>query len=376
VAQARAGHGSPPVVDASDVIIVGGGVAGLSAAALLAPYKRVLLLEREALLASQASGNNAAIHRPLEQDARSAQLARRSRELLAALIGPDVYQASGLLLVSGEAAPIAALAQVAASQALRHSVCEASDLRLRAPSLEGGSARHGLFLADGGVLDLPALTSGLARVARSRGAQLQTSVGVARVTHTAGRVSGVALAGGEQIAAEHVVLAAGAWSATLAAASGLPLPLTPRRRHLVQLEAADCAIACEPVIWRLDDEVYYRPEGGQRVLASPCDQTPWPAEQPAHDPAELRSLAQKLERLAPRLAGARVRHSWACLRTFAPDAELVAGCDPRVHGLHWLGGLGGRGMSVATAAAEVLVDSLLGRCESPHRVALAPERYT
>jgi D-arginine dehydrogenase len=357
------------------VIIVGGGVAGLSVAALLAPHKRVLLLEREPQLASQASGNNAAIYRPLEQDARSAQLARRSRELLVQLIGPGVHQASGLLLVSQDAAPVAALGRVAAAQGVRHVQLGETDLHARAPSLVGGEARHGLLLLDGGVLDLVALTGGLTRVARARGAELETDVGVTRVTHAAGRVTGVLTADGEQLAAPDVVLAAGAWSATLGAASGFPLPLAPRRRHLVQLEAADFVLSREPVVWRLEDEVYYRSEGHD-VLASPCDETPWLAEQPPNDPAELSALTQKLQRLAPSLASAKVRRAWACLRTYAPDGEIVAGADARVQGLHWLAGLGGRGMSVATAAAELLVDSVLGRGESPQRVALAPARFT
>jgi D-arginine dehydrogenase len=344
------------------VIVIGGGVAGLSAAALLAPHRPVVLLEREALLASHASGNNAAIHRPLEHDVFSAQLALRSRELLDELIGPEVLSKTGLILLSRDGEAVRALAAIAVEAGVAHSVLSGEALNARVPSLTGGEAQHGLLLHDGGVLDLHRLTTGLARRAREHGAELRTNARVRALACDAAaqRIQGVVLDDGTHMEAEHVVLAAGAWSADLAAAAGFPLPLTPLRRHLLQLTAAGAPPPpTQAVVWRLEDEVYFRPES-QGVLASPCDETPWQAERaPITDPAALLELGQKLERTAPALARASVRRAWACLRTFAPDRELVVGRDPRARGLHWLAALGGRGMSVAPAAAEMLTSELL-----------------
>lgn len=354
------------------IIVIGGGVAGLSAAALLAPHRSVLLLEREALLASHASGNNAAIHRPLEHDVFSAELARRSRELLEALIGPEVLSKTGLILLSRDAEAVRALAETAAKAGVRHSVLSGAALSARVPSLIGGEAQHGLLLHDGGVLDLHRLTTGLAQRAREHGAELRTSVSVRALDYDAGarRMRGVLLDDGTRLEASEVVLAAGAWSGELAAAAGFPLPLTPLRRHLLQLTAAGSPPPpSEAVVWRLEDEVYFRPES-HGVLASPCDETPWAAERaPVTDPAALLELAHKLERTAPSLASASVRRAWACLRTFAPDRELVVGRDPRARGLCWLAALGGRGMSVAPAAAEMLTSELIGD-DSEGRTAL------
>jgi D-arginine dehydrogenase len=345
------------------IIVIGGGVAGLSAAALLAPHRPVVLLEREPLLASQASGNNAAIHRPLEHDVYSAELARRSRELLETLIGPEVLSKTGLILLSRDAEVVRALAAIAVEAHVRHTVLSGAALCARVPSLRGGEAQHGLLLHDGGVLDLHRLTTGLAQTARAHGAELRTNIAVRALDYdaVARRMRGVVLDDGTHMRASHVVLAAGAWSAELAAAAGFPLPLTPLRRHLLQLTAAGSPPPpTEAVVWRLEDEVYFRPES-QGVLASPCDETPWAAERaPLTEPAALLDLAHKLERTAPSLASARVRRAWACLRTFAPDRELVVGSDPRAQGLHWLAALGGRGMSVAPAAAEMLASELLG----------------
>ena len=60
--------------------------------------------------------------------------------------------------------------------------------------------------------------------------------------------------------------------------------------------------------------------------------------------------------IAPDLGVRQVRSYWACLRTFAPDRDLVVGPDPRIEGLSWFGGLGGRGMSVAIAAGAWLTE--------------------
>jgi D-arginine dehydrogenase len=218
-----------------------------------------------------------------------------------------------------------------------------------------------VLVEDGGVLDVHGLNTALARAARAAGAELRTGAGVARLRAERERVAGVELADGTFVPAAAVVLAAGAFSVALASACGADLPLTPLRRHLVQLQPrADQTLgASDPVVWRLDDELYYRPESGG-VLASPCDEVAWPAGEPQADPAALETLASKLMRTAPRLASSRVVRSWACLRTFAPDRELVVGPDERISGLFWLCGLGGRGMAVAPAAGQILAAGMRG----------------
>ncbi|HBH01037.1 MAG TPA: hypothetical protein DDZ42_03785, partial [Candidatus Rokubacteria bacterium] len=120
---------------------------------------------------------------------------------------------------------------------------------------------------------------------------------------------------------------------------GAPLPLVPLRRRLARLGGVAPVDARGPVVWALGDECYFRPESGG-VLASPCDETPWPACLPPHEPRALERLARKLGALAPPLGEASVRRAWACLRTFAPDRVVVAGADARVGGLFWLAGLG------------------------------------
>lgn len=360
-----------------DAIVIGGGIAGLAAAYHLtrAPGLSVVLLEREPVLAAHSSGNNAAIFRPLETRLGIAALAERTRQLLDALMGGSSagwLRPTGLLLVAAQATFLGDLAALAQQRGVRHALMERRDLERLVPVLSGGEAATGLFVPDAGVTDVHAVITRLADAVRAAGGSIATGCDVARVRVDAGHVEGVELASGESIATPVVVIAAGAWAASLGAASAAPLPLTPLRRHLAHLDAADRLSPSTPVVWRLDDEVYFREES-RGLLASPCDEDPWAAGVPPCDPGALELLAAKLGRLAPSFERAAVRRAWACLRTFTPDRTPVAGADPRVRGLFWLAGLGGSGLAVGVAAGEVVAAVVRGQ-EHPLGAILTPAR--
>jgi len=314
------------------VLVIGGGIAGLSAAWHLARRGvDTVVVERELFFCSQASGRNAGIFRTSSDEGEPLPWALRSRELLDAL-APEVLRCVGALYVRR------ALAQ---AESTAH---------------ESHVER---FVPEDGLLDIHALGQALAREARRHGAVLLRGVDIARIVTRHGIVAGVESVDGRRIEAAHVVVAAGAWCSQLALRSDLHMPLRQLRRHLVWL--AHSIDPNSPIVWCLDPdrEVYFRTESGG-VLASPCDEGLVDAGLAASTASDdvIGRLAERLQPWSPTLAQAGVRRAWTCLRTFAPDREFVVGADPGIEGLHWLGGLGGRGMSAALALGELLVASI------------------
>lgn len=360
------------MVPVKRIIIVGGGIAGLSAAWHLgrSGAGRVQLLEREPLLCTHASGRNAAIFRPLEADATLASLARRSLELFQEL-SPErrLVEATGLMLLAKAPEtlePIARAARAAGTPCVPEAPSQVS-ARLTGLCTAGW---YGLFGATGGVLDIHALTEALGRVSRALGVEVRSNTGVLRVVTKGASVVGVETSQHEMLDADIVVLAAGAWNVELGASAGVALPLSPVRRHLALLAPEQPLPTGMPAVWSLDDEVYFRREGA-RVLTSPCDETEWTPGVPQAELQCLEGLAAKLGGIDAALGRAQLVRYWACLRTFVPDRRPVVGSDPRMRGIYWLAGLGGFGMTTAVAAGELLAQAVSGREPPP---AVAPQR--
>jgi D-arginine dehydrogenase len=345
----------------ADLIVVGGGIAGLAAASAWVervPGARVCLVERERALATHATARNAAVFLPVERDEVSMRLALRQRSLLDALFAGETLRwlrPTGALFAARDPSCVVPVRAAALAAGLRVEAVDRGALLEAVPVLEGGDVVAGLAVPDAGVLEVGAIVDALVRRCRAAGAALLTCA-EASLVRVGDRVTGVRLSDGTGIAAPLTLVAGGAWSESLASSAGLGLPLTPLRRHLALLAAP---LPPEtPVLWTLDDETYFRPESGG-VLASPCDEVATEPVEPAVDEDALAELGARLERLAPALADAPLRRAWACLRTFAPDRAAVAGIDPRVEGLAWMAGLGGQGMTLGLAVAEVFAEAVL-----------------
>ena len=340
-------------LESAEVLIIGGGVAGLSTAFHLAQAGQddVLLVEREAMPGFYASGHNAGIARQLTGRAEHTALTVQGRNRLAEA---GLMQASGGYLLGAEPGGSEALAEEARAfqlDAARGSGCP----------LPGLQAAEYLYLASDGVIDIDALLHHCAYTARAGGAQLRFGCQVQGITPGPGGFRVETDQG--PIQARRLVNAAGAWAQEVGRmAGGLDIAFQPLRRHLVWSNTP--YPADQPWAWWADRPLYARPESGG-VLLCACEESqvdlPARGQQPATDDSVLEGLALSLRGLIPSLADASVARLWCGLRTFAPDRRFVLGPDPVNPDLHWVAGLGGHGMTSGLAVGELAAWSILGK---------------
>jgi Glycine/D-amino acid oxidases (deaminating) len=354
-----------------DVAVVGGGIAGVSAAGELArrPGLRVALLEQEGQLGYHASGRSAAAFLESYGSPEIRALTQASRATLdaAGLLHPRPLL---WLAPAGQAGELAAL--VEAEPTLR--IVSDDEVRARCPVIRPGWAELSAIEEGAQDLDVAGLLEHYRRLAVTGGVTVHTGVSLLDGSRENDRW--VLRTNRGLVRARVVVNAAGAWADDVARRCGQrALGLVPYRRTIAVV-SAPAADRSWPLVADIADQFYFRPEG-DGLLISPADETP-------SDPVDARpqteDVALALERVnaATTLNLRHVRTTWAGLRTFAPDRNPVVGfSDP---GFCWLAGHGGYGMQTAPAmaalaAAVALDEPLPPSLPASILAALAPNRF-
>lgn len=368
---------------AVDVVVVGGGFAGVMTAERLVREGRlrVLLLEQEAVPGFHGTGRNAAIARRLAEHPAVTALAERSVALMAERRAPDgtpVLRATGGVLVGTEASlrALAATAPVGGGLARELEWVGAAEAAARWPVLAGAPIEGAIFTPGCGVVDIHALLqTGLAALGGV--VRLRTRL-EAIETGPNGRIVAVR-AGGERIPTGAVINAAGFGAHRVGAMAGArEIPFQPVRRHLFTTSPATVPGGAGPWFWDVSAGWYLRPEGSGLLLCA-CDATPWPLdgpEDPPRDPGAREHAAARFTASVPSLSGVSIARDWAGLRVLTPDGAFVIGPDPEVGGLFWVAGLGGHGMTTSCGVGAFSGDLFLGRDVPAELVAaFAPGRF-
>jgi len=365
-----------------DIAIVGAGIAGASLAWALAqgggPAPRVVLLERESQPGYHTTGRSAALYMASYGPPGVQALTRASRDFYDApppgFTEHPLLSPRGVLHVATEAALPALDALQAQLQAIDPSVRRVGTAELLAsvPCLRPEAAVAGLVEDSAADIDVHALHQGYLRAARQAGTALWTHADLVALTTASDGTWTLGLADGRRLRARQVVNAAGAWADAVGALAGAaPIGLTPRRRSAFTFtppEGVDAsrwpAVAAVVAHDGPDAEDgggawYIKPDAGL-ILGSPANAD----RMPPHDvvPEEL-DIALGIHRIeqATTLQIRRPRSTWAGLRSFVADGEMVIGPDPVVPGFFWLAAQGGYGIQSAPGAAALAASLLQGR---------------
>lgn len=368
----------------SDFLVIGGGMAGVSAAAHLAPHGSVTLVEAEATLAYHTTGRSAALFVVNYGGHGSRRLAAASASFFAdppeGAADAPLLTDRGVLWIADEARMdhLRALAEEPQPAGYETELVDAATALEMVPVLRPDMVAGGMVEPQAKDIDVAGLHQAFVRISRRHGAKIVTRAPVMEIRRSGSGWEVVA--GGTTYHAGAVVDAAGAWGDRVAALAGIaPVGLEPRRRTAFMVPGS-ADYGSWPFVIDADHLFYFKPDGEQ-ILCSLAEEEP---DEPGDPRPRMEDVALAIERINQftTLGVRTVNSQWTGLRTFAPDGELVIGEEPTAPGFFWLVGLGGIGIATSPAYGSLLASLATGTdLAAPLREAqvdpkiLAPSRF-
>ena len=373
----------------SDILVIGAGIAGASAAYALSEDADVTILEMEDQPGYHTTGRSAALFTETYGNSVIRRLTSASRPFFTS---PPAGFGDHPLLTPRGALFLARADQMAALDAAEAEACAstppgvapverlaADDVHRLHGAIRPGYAAGGLLEPAAEDIDVHALHTGFLRGLKARGGRLVTGAMMRRLSRAGGVWTAETKAG--DFLAPVVINAAGAWCDEVGALAGAAsVGLVPKRRTAFTFDPPD---GLDPSPWPatidVDEQFFFRPDAG-RIMGSPADETPTPPCDAQPDEMDLALGAHRIEE-ATILHVRRLVTKWAGLRSFVADKTPVVGFDDQAEGFFWLAGQGGYGIQTSPALGRVsaglinhgtLPDDLIAR--GLEKSMLAPDR--
>jgi D-arginine dehydrogenase len=354
------------VTQSVDVLIIGGGIAGASLGAALAPHRSVLVAEAEEHPGLHATGRSAAFWHEGYGGPLVAPLSRASRPAL---------EAGGFLSPRGA---IHLGTSPDDFDIVDGCAVEPLDRAALDELLPGLRPRwtHGLLEPGLADIDVAGLHASALSAVRKAGGQVRTR---ARLMH--GERSGeqwlARFERGDEATARLIVNAAGAWADPVARLCGVqPIGIAPKRRTMVQLRLGQAGLKHLPLVVGSAGDFYFKGEGDQSIWLSPHDEIDTEPCDAAPEEIDIATAIDRFEHVLD-WPVERVERSWAGLRSFAPDRVPVFGFDAGQPAFFWCVGQGGFGIQTAPAASELCARLILGLpVGEVSPVSYSPDRFS
>lgn len=340
----------------ADFLIIGGGIAGASVAYWLAPHARVVMLEREAQPGYHSTGRSAALFMESYGTPQVRALTMASRAFLqhppAGFAEHPLLTPRGAMIVAGPGQSSQLeehwrVLHAMSPDARRLSSEEACAV---VPALRPERLIGAVYEPDAADMDVHAIHQGYLRGMRQAGGKLVCDAEVTAMERVQERWR--VHAGDEMYEAPVVLNAAGAWVDVIARLAGVrPLGIEPcRRSAFIFASPENMDIGGWPLVHDADEAWYIKPDSGM-LLGSPANADPVEPQDVQPEEMDIALAIHRIEE-ATTLAIRRPTRTWAGLRSFVADGDLVGGFDDEAPGFFWIAAQGGYGIQTSAAMGE------------------------
>jgi sarcosine oxidase subunit beta len=350
----------------ADVVIIGGGVMGVSTAYHLVKKgcTNVLLVERNRFFGEESTGRCAGGIRyqfSNEIDVRLSLLSIPMLERFAEELDQeiDLRHCGYLFMLSREEEIKIFEANVARQRSLGVETewLSAEEVRRRTALVDTDGILAGTFCARDALADPSGVVQGYVRAATRLGARLLTSTEAIGIDTAGGRVCGVLTSQGK-VETCVVVNAAGPWAAQVGAMAGIEIPVRPLRRQIAVTTPIEGLPRDFPMVIDFTRSLYFHREG-RGVLTGMSN----PHEREGFDQSvdgewELTHLEAAVARM-PILEKAGLLNRWAGLYSVSPDALAILGMVPQLEGFYCINGFSGHGFMHGPICGLLLAEEIL-----------------
>jgi sarcosine oxidase, subunit beta len=349
----------------ADIVIIGGGVMGASAAYHLAQrgVKNIVLLEKEEFFGTGATGRCAGGIRYQFSTEINVRLSLESLPMLERFkeeIGQDVnYRQCGYLLVATnekDAAIFKRNVELQNSLGVQTHLLSGDEVRERLPLMRFDDAIAGTFNQKDGIVDPNSVVMGYVNAAQKMGVKAVNKAEVTGIRVSGDKVEGVETSRGF-IQTRLIVNAAGPWAGLIGQMAGVQIPIVPLRRQMFTTTPLKEVPEDFPFVIDFAQSLYFHREG-EGLLIGMSNQNEKPGfDQSVDEEFELVNLETAIERMPLVENAGRVSH-WAGLYEVTPDAHPIYG-KTNVDGFLVCTGFSGHGFMHGPVSGKLMSELIL-----------------